>query len=102
MYFKTRTPQGEYPNGIIRSRNGILYGTTELRGGSALGVIFELTPQPNGMWTLEIIHSFTGGIDGGTPLGGVIFGIDGNLYGATNSYGGTDGNGRGAVYRLTP
>jgi uncharacterized repeat protein (TIGR03803 family) len=100
--FRNGTHEGQYPNGVILDNNGNLYGTTLLAGLYGYGVIFELTPQPTGMGTLKIIYNFTGGADGGTPKGGVIFGIDGNLYGTTNSYGGTDGSGRGTVFRQNP
>src|SRR5208337_3169247 len=38
------------------------------------------------------LHSFQGGNDGGNPMGGVIFGPDGYLYGATG-WGGSRGGG---------
>ena len=44
-----------------------------------------------------VLHSFTGGAGGGTPLAGVIRDAAGNLYGTT-SLGGTAG--LGVVYRL--
>ncbi|MEO8660634.1 MAG: hypothetical protein ABI693_19345 [Bryobacteraceae bacterium] len=44
-----------------------------------------------------MLHSFTGGTDGGRPLGGVIGDAAGNLYG-TASTGGTRGT--GVVFKL--
>ena len=47
----------------------------------------------------RIIHSFTGGSDGGFPYGGVISDANGNLYGTT--FGG-GAYGIGTVFELTP
>jgi hypothetical protein len=33
--------------------------------------------------TETVLHSFTGGADGGFPVAGLIFGTDGALYGTT-------------------
>jgi hypothetical protein len=52
-----------------------------------------------------ILHSFTGGAEGGGPYSGVIRDAAGNFYGATN-YGGdlscnyNNGNGCGTVYKI--
>ncbi len=51
---------------------------------------------------LKVLHSFTGGTDGGFPKSGVIFDSAGNIYGTT-FWGGSDcGVGCGLVYKLTP
>jgi uncharacterized repeat protein (TIGR03803 family) len=47
-------------------------------------------------WKEKVLYSFQGRPDGTEPVGGVIFGKDGNLYGAT--YGG--GQGIGTVFQL--
>jgi len=39
-----------------------------------------------------LLHDFTGGLDGGTPYGGLALDANGNLYG-TASVGGAYGNG---------
>jgi uncharacterized repeat protein (TIGR03803 family) len=52
--------------------------------------------RPRG--SLTTLHGFTGGADGGYPLGGVIQGTDGNLYGTT-SHGGA--NNTGTVFQIT-
>ena len=61
------------------------------------GVVYKLTPSGGG-W-IETDYMFTGGSDGGNPLGVVIQGSDGSLYGTT-LYGGAYGS--GTVYQLTP
>jgi uncharacterized repeat protein (TIGR03803 family) len=80
---------------------GSLYGTTEQGGGihscsGFCGLVFKLTPQPDGSWKDSTIHSFA---DTPTayPVGGVIFDAAGNLYGNTWGY-----SGDGAAFRMTP
>src|ERR1017187_8216933 len=48
--------------------------------------------------TLTTLYSFTGGNDGGFPLGRLVQASDGNFYGTTFSYG---GGGWGTVFKLT-
>jgi hypothetical protein len=66
--------------------------------------VFKLSPPAHGRtaWRLTTLWSFTGGADGSSPTGGVVFGPGGVLYGFT--YGGfTCPNGIcGGVYRLNP
>jgi uncharacterized repeat protein (TIGR03803 family) len=93
---------------------GNLYGTTFLGGddscnygygnGPGCGVVFELTPGANGVWTEKVLHKFKGGEDGAYPFGGIIFDNAGNLYG--NTLGGGNTNcfygGCGTIYELSP
>jgi uncharacterized repeat protein (TIGR03803 family) len=44
-----------------------------------VGVVFKVDKSGNE----TVLHSFTGGPDGGQPYTGVILGPDGNLYGTT-------------------
>ena len=91
--------------GMILDAAGNLYGTTQFgglggtggTGGS--GTVFELMPNPDGTWTEQVLYRFTGGIDGGSPAGGVILDAAGNLYGTA---GGGGSGGSGAVFELTP
>jgi uncharacterized repeat protein (TIGR03803 family) len=90
---------------------GNLYGTTGCcgylgHGLSEPGVVFELTPNSDGTWVERTLYKFTGGTDGGTPNGSLIFDQGGNLYGTT-MYGGIIGlcdhqYGCGVVFELTP
>jgi uncharacterized repeat protein (TIGR03803 family) len=58
---------------------GVLYGTAVLGGKYADGTLFQLTLGGG----ILVLHPFTGGTGGSNPIGGVIFGNDGNLYGTT-------------------
>jgi uncharacterized repeat protein (TIGR03803 family) len=84
-------PDGSFPTaGVIRDAAGNLYGTTYIGGAFSCGcgTIFEV--DASGMET--VLHSFTGGADGGRPYGGLIEDAVGNLYGVTQS-GGADSYG---------
>jgi hypothetical protein len=54
-------------------------------------VVFKLAPpaQEGGVWTETVLYSFTGGTDGGYPVGGVIQDAAANIYGTT-LFGGLD------------
>jgi uncharacterized repeat protein (TIGR03803 family) len=67
--------------GLAFDSAGNLYGTTEFggsgQGTAGFGVVFEVSPA--GQET--VLYTFTGGADGGNPVGGLIFDSAGNLYG---------------------
>ena len=87
--------------GLIFDKGGNLYGTTELGGTNNQGTVFELTPNPNGVWTQTVLYNFTGDADGGQPSGGLLFDSSGNLYGTTNFGGSTNcSQGCGTVFEL--
>ncbi len=81
---------------------GNLYGTTELGGShcgsSGCGTVFKLERHGSN-WILKQLYDFLGGTDGQFPESGVIFGAEGNLYGATNGGGQF---GAGTIYKLQP
>jgi uncharacterized repeat protein (TIGR03803 family) len=82
--------------GVVRDSVGNLYGTTSSGGAYGNGVVFKL--DRTGKQT--VLHAFTGGADGGDPLGDLILDGAGNLYGTT-FYGGTGcGIGCGVVFKL--
>ena len=94
---------GAFPSygDLVFDAAGNMYGTTRLGGGTGCGgngcgVVFKLTPS-RGQWTESIIYSFSGGLDGGEPFGGLVFDSDGNLYGTT-AVAGVDGG--GTVFKL--
>ena len=49
--------------------------------------VVALTAAASTEWKESVLHSFQGVPDGSTPAGGVVFGKDGNLYGATTDGG---------------
>jgi hypothetical protein len=96
-------PDGVGPNAdIVFDSKGNIYGTTYNGGNSNYGIVFELSPPQvsGGAWTETILHSFTGGSDGGYPIGGLTVGPDGTIYG-TGSYSGIANN-SGTAFELTP
>jgi uncharacterized repeat protein (TIGR03803 family) len=90
---------------LISDAHGNLYGTTYSGGVHGQGTVFELSRTADGDWTEKILHNFEGGADGYGPVGGLIFGAAGNLYG-TASWGGDGTNcptyGCGTVFELSP
>jgi uncharacterized repeat protein (TIGR03803 family) len=88
---------GEQPiAGVIFDTAGNLYGTT---AGGPYGVVFQLTPKPDGTWKERVLHRFSGGRDGRFCDGGLVFDNAGNLYGTTRLGG---DYGYGVVFELTP
>jgi len=79
-------------SGVTFDTAGNLYGTTPAGGASGQGIVFELTPNADGSWTQTVLYNFTGGKDGGSPSGNLIFDAAGNLYGSAST-GGTYGGG---------
>jgi uncharacterized repeat protein (TIGR03803 family) len=87
------SPTTNSVSGVIRDSTGNLYGTTYSGGTANKGVVYKL--DTTGHYT--VLHSFTGGADGGYPFAGVIRDSAGNLYGTTTQ-GGYAGS--GVVYKL--
>ncbi len=78
---------------------GNAYGTTAAGGDFDLGTIFMITPSGGE----QILWSFTGGIDGSDPHGGVTLDAAGDLYGTAVAGGGGGfcaGDGCGVVFEL--
>jgi uncharacterized repeat protein (TIGR03803 family) len=97
---------GDAPEGgLVMDGAGKLYGTTAFGGGlNHEGVVFELTPGPNGSeWTETILHSFCDSFrhcaDGRLPVAGLVMDGAGKLYGTTK-FGGK--NDDGTVFEVTP
>jgi uncharacterized repeat protein (TIGR03803 family) len=91
---------------LLMDAAGNLYGVTEQGGGSGCsfnlgcGTVFKLSP--NGSETM--LHAFTGGSDGATPLGTLIMDKAGNLYGTADQggAGGCNGYGCGVAFKISP
>jgi uncharacterized repeat protein (TIGR03803 family) len=90
----TGTPDGQGPHaGVIRDAAGTLYGTTSFGGAHGWGTVFKLDKTG----TETVLHSFTGGADGGRTRGsGLVRDAAGNLYGTTFS--GGSGSCQGSSY----
>jgi uncharacterized repeat protein (TIGR03803 family) len=73
--------QGYEPfGGLAINSSGVLYGTTQAGGSGNNGILFSLTAATGGKYTLNTIHPFTGGTDGGAPYGTPALGTGGVLY----------------------
>jgi uncharacterized protein YceK len=98
---------GAFPQGgLTWGPNGVLYGTassgyTNMYGVGGYGLVFKLTPPVAGQfgWTKTTLYSFDVSTSGSLPLGELIRGPDGRLFGATYlggpNYGGT-------IFEITP
>jgi uncharacterized repeat protein (TIGR03803 family) len=106
---RTGSRLGSNPyGGLIFDKAGNLYGTvsTDKIGGWGNGAVFELTPNPDGSWTPQLLYRFIpGGSDGSNPQATLTFDSAGNLYGTTVNGGIVNcGNysGCGTVFQLRP
>jgi uncharacterized repeat protein (TIGR03803 family) len=111
--FAFNVTDGAQPVGNLLAFDGSLYGVTFQGGQFGQGVVFRLTPpaQAGGKWKETVLHSFSGGTDGGEPQSGLIPDGKGGFFG-TASQGGTTGNGNffhlvppapaGGTWTLTP
>ena len=93
--------------GVVVSKNGSLYGTTQTGGASNNGTVFRLTPPvtPGNAWTETVLYSFPGGIHGADPLGTLVIGKTGSLFGTTLNFGASkscSGFNCGTVFALKP
>jgi Bacterial Ig-like domain (group 3) len=104
---------------VTLDKQGNLYGTAFYGGNSVgstycgstgCGIVFELTPQPQGGcpggtnpgngWCETVLYNFQGGpTDGSGPTSGLVWDSAGNLYGTTVSGGNVQS---GFVYELSP
>jgi uncharacterized repeat protein (TIGR03803 family) len=83
--------------GVVQASDGNLYGLTEAGGTDNYGTAFQYNLTT---LTETVLYSFgTSGSDGQDPMGTLIQGSDGNLYG-TAFAGGT--NAMGTVFGITP
>lgn len=102
----TVTVDGAAPTGpLVAGADNYFYGTASLGGTNGRGTVFRIAFDGTGF---QVLHHFSEATvdattelpenaDGATPLGGLIDGGDGFLYGTT-AQGGTDGN--GVIYTI--
>ena len=106
----TTNPTGP-AGGLLIDKSGNLFGAAQFGSntGCALGCgsVFRLDTAG----VLHLLHKFTGGSDGGKPIGPLIKDADGNLYGVAQSGGDLScldpdphfsNLGCGAVFKLSP
>jgi uncharacterized repeat protein (TIGR03803 family) len=91
--FQTATEGAQPTAPPVVGGDGYLYGAMSRGGALDAGTIFRISPAG----AFEVIHTFTGGDDGGQPLGALMQATDGSFYG-TASIGGPDGG--GVVFRI--
>jgi len=104
---------GQAPSGLAIGGGGVLYGTAGAGGAYnngpegcefGCGAVFSLAPPSTqgGPWTETVLWNFGGAPgDGVIPVGGVVVGSGGVLYG-TATGGGYPLCGCGVVFSLTP
>jgi uncharacterized repeat protein (TIGR03803 family) len=96
LYSFADTSGGAMPHdNLLADGAGNLYGVAAKGGNSNNGTSFKLSRDGQA----TILYSFSGGSDGGMPIGPLITDGDGNLYGTTQ-FGGV--NNGGTVFKLTP
>jgi uncharacterized repeat protein (TIGR03803 family) len=79
---------------LIQGADGLLYGTTYGGGATDAGTVFKV--DTNG-GSYAVLYSFTNGLDGAHPSGGLLQGRDGALYGTAET---GSSNNCGTVFRL--
>jgi uncharacterized repeat protein (TIGR03803 family) len=104
LYSFTGGLDGAIPlEGVTLDAAGNIYGTTSSYGDPSCicGTVFELTPSQGG-WIETTLHDFKGSgfHDGSSPNSPLVI-EGGSLYGTTLS-GGTNGDGAGTLFQLTP
>lgn len=82
-------------SGVILDNEGNVYGNTFVTGAYTFGTVYKLKTTGEE----RALYSFTGGADGSSPIGTMVWDYSGNLYGVTE-YGGTSNC--GVVFRVTP
>ena len=90
--------------GLVQGSDGNFYGTTTVYGMYGNGTIFQISSGG----VLTTLHAFTAldtansytNADGANPMGELIEGADGSLYGTTTQ-GGTNVYGAGTVFKIT-
>jgi uncharacterized repeat protein (TIGR03803 family) len=80
---------------LVQGINGNFYGTNSGGGTYGYGTIFEMTSAGK----LTTLHSFSGTPDGWGPIGSLLQGENGTLYGTT-FLGGAYNN--GTVFKISP
>lgn len=94
VYAFTGGSDGSSPKAAMISVGDMLYSTTGGGGAYGHGTVFRIDPRTSAE---NVVYSFTGGGDGGTPFGALI-NLGDMLYGTTAS----GGAGNGTVFKVNP
>jgi hypothetical protein len=96
--------------GVTLEAAGNLYGANRFGGGrqestcddfDGCGIVYKLSPNPDGGWRESILHAFHHSRGGGEPeLDRLLVDSAGNVYGTT--FVGGSGVGGGTVFEITP
>jgi uncharacterized repeat protein (TIGR03803 family) len=92
--------QSAYPNSaLVQATDGNFYGTTINGGTYGEGTVLKLTPSG----TLTTLYSFSNFPGAAYPYAGLIQAADGDLYGTTQSGGGSNycAAGCGTIFKIT-
>jgi uncharacterized repeat protein (TIGR03803 family) len=97
--FSTTGGDGATPaGGLTFGRDGAFYGVTSVGGPAGQGTVFKINPNGAGY---RVLYGFgLDPIDGLNPQGGLTFGADGMLYGATPQGGYAGGSGAGLIFKV--
>jgi uncharacterized repeat protein (TIGR03803 family) len=103
LYNFAGTSDGCNPaGGLIRDRQGNLYGAATAGGAGTGGTIYRLDASGS----IAVLYSFAGGSDGKYPWGPLALDKSGRLYGTTYGGGdiscGTNSFGCGVVFKIEP
>jgi len=71
------------PGAIALGPDSNFYSTSPSGGTYGRGTAFRITPKGE----ITVLHNFDGGLDGGNPTSGLIYGDDGWFYGTTRGGG---------------
>lgn len=78
--------------GLTLAPDGTLYGTTNTNTGSRWGALYKVDATP----AIQLIRYFDNGSLPNTPMGPMLWGADGHLYGAARN------PGTGSIFRMNP
>ncbi len=97
---------GGQPRGsVVLNTEGDIYGTASIIGSRRGGTMFRLRPGTGGSWDFAVLYDFAGDPDAGYPVGDLVFGKGGDIFGVTQ----LGGNGQncgtgncGTVFAIQP
>jgi uncharacterized repeat protein (TIGR03803 family) len=90
VYSFTGGNDGGLPQGLVEAPDGNLYGVTVWDGANGVGTVFRFNFLTN---TLTTIYNFADSAGEDNPLGTIIYGDDGYLYGTTVEFANQTNNG---------